>query len=100
MQRAPSCGTEGRCTMIRPLRQRHRRMVILLCVFLPVAFVIGIAARKPVPAMASLPRELTASPRNFPVTEWNRADLLTNAPIQVRLLRESASAGQFAVEFL
>ena len=85
--------------MIRPLRQRHRRMVIVLGVFLPIAFAVGIAARKPVPGMASLPKELAASPHKFAVTEWERANLFTKTPIQVRLLRESAGAGQFAVEF-
>ena len=85
--------------MIRPLRQRHHRMVIVLGVFLPIAFVVGIAARKPVPGMTSLPKELVASPQKFAVTEWQRADLFTKTPIQVRLLRESAGAGQSAVEF-
>jgi len=85
--------------MIRPLRQRHRRMLIVLGVFLPVAFAIGIAARKPVPDMTSLPKELVTSRQKFAATEWERADLFTKAPIQVRLLRESAGAGHFAVEF-
>ena len=85
--------------MIRPLRQRHRRMVIVLGVFLPIPFLIGIAARKSVPGMTSLPQELVASPQKFAVTEWERADLFTKSPIQVRLLRENAGAGHFAVEF-
>src|SRR6266550_5652997 len=85
--------------MISPLRQQHRRMVIVLGVFLPIAFLIGIPARKSVPGMTSLPQELVASPQKFAVTEWERADLFTKTPIQVRLLRESAGAGQSAVEF-
>ena len=85
--------------MIRPLRQRHRRMVIVLGVVLPIAFTVGIAARKPVPGMTSLPKELAASPQTLAVTEWERADIFTKMPIQVRLLRESAGAGHFAVEF-
>src|SRR6266566_8126153 len=99
MQRASSCGTERNRGMIRPLRQRHRRMVIVLGVFLPVTFAVGIAARKPLPSVASLPAGLFASPQTFAVTEWERADLFTKTPIQVRLLRESAGAGHFAVEF-
>ena len=74
-------------------------MVVVLGVFLPVAFALGIAARKPVPGMTSLPRELAASPQQFAVTEWERSDLFTNAPIQVRLLRERAGTGRFAVKF-
>jgi hypothetical protein len=85
--------------MIRPLRKRHRRMVVVLGVFLPVAFTVGIAARKPVPGMTSLPKELANSSRAFAVTEWERADLFTKTPIQVRLLRESAGTGRYAVEF-
>ena len=85
--------------MIRPLRQRHRRMVIVLGVLLPVAFAVGIAARKPVPGMISLPKELVASPQTFAVTEWERTDLFIKTPMQVRLLRESAGTGRFAVEF-
>jgi hypothetical protein len=84
--------------MIRPLRQRHRRVVIVLGVFLPVAFAVGIAARKSVPGMTSMPKELVASPQSFAVTEWERADLFTKTPIQVRLLRERAGAAHFAVE--
>jgi hypothetical protein len=85
--------------MIRPLRQRHRRLVVVLGVFLPVALAVGIAARKPVPGMTSLPKELVASPREFAATEWERADLFTKTPIQVRLLRESTGSGRFAVAF-
>ena len=85
--------------MICLLRERHRRMVIVFGVLLPVAFAVGIAARKPVPGMTSLPKELVASPQQFAVTEWERADLFTKTPIQVRLLRESAGTGRFAVEF-
>ena len=85
--------------MILRLRQRHRHMVIVLGIFLPLAFAVGIAARKPVPGMTSLPKELVASPHNFAVTEWERADLFMKIPIRVRLLRERAGAGRFAVEF-
>src|SRR6266436_5958076 len=99
MQLASSCCTERSLTMIRPLRKRHRRMVIVLGVLLPVAFAVGIAARKPLPGMTSLPKELVGSPQKFAVTQWERADLFTKAPIQVRLLRESAGAGHLAVEF-
>jgi len=84
--------------MIRPLRQRHRRVVIVLGVILPVAFAVGIAARKPVPSMTALPKELVASRQKFAVTGGERADLFTKTPIQVRLLHDPAGAGHFAVE--
>lgn len=84
--------------MIRLLRQRHLRITAVLGVLLPVGFAVGVAARKPVPVMASLPAEWVASPQTFAVTEWDRADLFTKAPLQVRLLREGAGAGRFAVQ--
>ncbi len=85
--------------MIRPLRQRHRHLVIALGVLLPIAFALGIAVRKPVPSMDSLPANLVALPQKFAATEWERADLFVKSPIKVRLLREQSKAGRAAVEF-
>ena len=85
--------------MTRLLRQRHRRIAIVLGVVLPVALAVGIAARKPVPSVTSLPNELVTSHQKFVAIEWERADLFTKMPIQVRLLRESAGAGRFSLEF-
>jgi hypothetical protein len=85
--------------MIRPLRQRHRRMVIALGVLLPITFGLGMAARKPVPSMDSLPANLVAMPQKFVATEWKHAELFVKSPIKVRLLREQSSTGRFAVEF-
>ena len=84
--------------MIRPLRQRHRKIVIALGVTLPILFSIGIAARRPVPTMASLPSELGTFSRGSAATVWKRSDLFTKAPIQARLLRESGKSGRFALE--
>ena len=84
--------------MIRPLRQRHRRMITTLGVVLPIAFAAGIAARRPPPSVASLPTELLASPLKFAITEWERAGLFAKTLVRVRLLRESAGARHFAVE--
>jgi len=85
--------------MIYSLRQRHRRTIFALGIFLPVAFVFGIAVRKPLPSMNALPGHLATAPPPFTVTEWERADLFVKAPIPVRLLRESPNAGRFAVAF-
>ncbi len=85
--------------MIRPLRQRHRRIVIVLGVFLPVAFIAGIAARKPVPTVEALPPALTAAPEHFETVEWDAAGLFAKSPIQTRLLRDQKDTGGFAVEF-
>ena len=80
--------------MILPLRIRHRRVFTVLGVVLPVAFGLGIAARKPVPQMNALPAELQAGAPRFNTPVWARRDLFTNAPIEVRLLRDS---GRFAI---
>ena len=85
--------------MIRPLRQRHRHLVIALGIFLPVAFAAGIAARKPVPDMASLPGSLVAAPVNYAADQWERGDLFPKSPVQIRWLREVANTGHFAVAF-
>jgi hypothetical protein len=85
--------------MIRPLRQRHRHFVIALGIFLPVAFAVGIAARRAVPEVNSLPKELAPAVAQFEAQEWQRADLFTKSPVQVRLMREHSGAGKFAVEF-
>lgn len=83
--------------MIRPLRQLHRRIAIALGVFLPVAFVTGIAARKPAPVMVELPAAFAPASQKFESTEWERAGLFANAPVQVRLLREQKKSGRFAL---
>jgi hypothetical protein len=83
--------------MIRPLRQRHRRMVTFIGVLLPIAFGAGIAARKPAPAAARLPMALAGTAQHFEAVEWERDDLFTKTSIQVRLLRERVDAGHSAV---
>ncbi len=85
--------------MIRPLRQRHRRIVIALGIFLPVAFAIGIAARRPIPVAGELPSSLAIAMQPFEKIEWQRTDLFEKSKIQVRLSREHSGAGKFAVSF-
>src|SRR5262245_29568509 len=79
--------------MIRPLRQRHRQIVIALGAILPVAFTVGISVRNPVPKVATLPAGLVASPRAFAATIWERSDLFAKTAIRVRLVRENAISG-------
>jgi hypothetical protein len=85
--------------MILALRQRHRRMFAVLGVLLPVAFAVGIAARRPVPGVNALPKELAPAATRFESRVWQRSDLFARSAVQVRLLRERAGAGGFAVEF-
>jgi hypothetical protein len=74
-------------------------MFAVIGALLPIAFVLGIAARKPVPSVASLPLELAAAPPAYAAAVWERSDLFAKTPIQVRLLRERAEAGRFALAF-
>lgn len=84
--------------MIRPLRQRHRHMVIALGVTLPIAFAAGIAARRTVPQHATLPPALSSWTQRFTATDYERGDLFGNAPVRVRLWREQGT-GRYAVAF-
>ena len=82
--------------MIRPLRIRHRRIFTVLGVLLPVAFGLGIAARKPVPQMNAVPPGLTEpTPDALLVKQFD--DLFAKAAVQVMLMKEDGSAGQFAI---
>ena len=85
--------------MIHPLRQRHRRILFVLGMVLPLAFVWGIVARKPMPKMAALPSKLSAAPQKFNAQIWERTNLFAKPLIRVRLLRETAATGGYAVEF-
>jgi len=76
--------------MIRPLRRRHRLMVCTLGVSLPIALFSGIAGRRPVPLMGSLPSKL-AAPRITPGNVvWTKTDLWPNQRI-ITLLRRDAT---------
>jgi hypothetical protein len=72
--------------MIRPLRQRHARMVIVLGVVLPVAFAVGIAGRRAVPEMPSLPDGLIATPSEPPGEIVAVANAFSKSPVQVRVI--------------
>jgi hypothetical protein len=45
--------------MTRQLRQRHRRWIKVIALLLPIAFVLGMVARKMVPTVESLPSAIT-----------------------------------------
>jgi hypothetical protein len=85
--------------MIRPLRQRHRRIVVGFGILLPIAFATGIVARKPVPVVASLPAALIQPSSAFAAAEWGRSDLFARTHFKVQLRRENAGSRRLAVEF-
>src|SRR4051812_36023575 len=83
--------------MIRPLRICHRRIFTLLGVLLPVAFGLGIAARKPVPVVPILPAEFNAAARPREAGDWKQTDIFTNAPVYVYTLRQPAHGDRRAI---
>ncbi|TAL00620.1 MAG: hypothetical protein EPO07_09450 [Verrucomicrobia bacterium] len=70
--------------MILPLRQRHRRIFAVIGVLLPVAFVVGIAARKAMPLRAE--KNWVTELREAEKLAWERSDLFSQVPVRVRLL--------------
>jgi hypothetical protein len=83
--------------MIFPLRQRHRHMFALLGAALPVVFIVGVAARKPVPLRVA--PQLSAAMRAAETEVWKRNDVFSKIPVSMRLLRGPASSF-YAIEFL
>lgn len=85
--------------MIRPLRKRHRTMVTVLAVILPVVAVVGVILRKPpiVTDNTQLPRVIEAEA--FPHQVWAKNGFGDDFPdIRIRLLSDDVQATQFAVE--
>ena len=84
--------------MIRPLRRRHRVVVCTLGVLLPFVFVVGIAARRPVPVTKSVPAELGGNASDFGTVVWTKADLWPDQRITTSLRRNAV--GFVAVELM
>lgn len=84
--------------MTRQLRQRHRVIVCALGVVLPIAFVTGIAARKPVPVAATLPPQFTGNANDFGKVLLTKTDIWPGQRI-ITSLRQDA-AGSVAVELM
>lgn len=85
--------------MIRPLRICHRRIFTVLGILLPVAFGLGIAARKPVPVVTFLPAELNVTARAYAPADWEQTDIFTNAPVYVHTLRAAVPGRRRAIAF-
>ncbi len=84
--------------MIRPLRRRHRVIVSTLGVLLPVAFAASLAARKPVPVVATVPSGLADQGNDFGRIVWTKTDIWPGQRIVTSLRRDSA--GSVAVELM
>lgn len=84
--------------MIRTLRQRHRLTFRMLAFLLPAAFVVSLAARKPVPVVHALPAALQNPSLPYEPTGILRTNLFAKVPVQIRFLKRKGRAEQFAVE--
>ena len=83
--------------MILSLRRRHRRMFAVISVLLPVAFVVGIAARKPI-STTTLSNVVPSADATFSIIQWERHDLFTNAALRVQLLRDASNTNHTAIQ--
>jgi len=73
-------------------------MVCTLGVLLPVAFVAGIVARKPVPVAAKVPHELIGGARELGKAVWTKTDIWPDRRIVTSLRRDAA--GYVSVELM
>jgi len=78
--------------MIRPLRQRHRRMFCALAVVLPLAFVVGVSARRSVPVAEPLLPKLTAQTSQPSQVVWTRSNLFPGRRIVTDLRKDAKAA--------
>jgi len=83
--------------MILPLRQRHRRVVFVLAVLVPIAFAVGVTVRKPIPYRKAT--QLATDLRDSQSEVWNRSDVFQRIPVSVRLLR-GPMGSSYSIEFL
>ncbi len=85
--------------MILPLRQRHRRIMFVLGVLLPVTLVLGVAGRKATPTVPQLPGALLVNSPKFDRVVWTRDNFFPGTAIQARLLGDQTNSGQAAIQF-
>ena len=84
--------------MIRPLRTRHRVMVTVLAVTLPVLFVAGLLVRKPPAEMEAIPEALQPSSATYSTLLSETPDLWGELAIVTRLHADGDPASRLAVE--
>ncbi len=85
--------------MIRPLRIRHRAMMAVLAVVIPLVFVAGLMAREPIPVMEQLPEAVVSLAQPSLAHQILEADdLWTVAPITTRVFGDATPATHLAVE--
>jgi hypothetical protein len=73
-------------------------MVCTLGALLPITFVVGIAARRPVPVVKSVSAELASEASDFGTMLWTKADLWPGQRVITSLRRDTA--GSVAVDLI
>ena len=84
--------------MIRPLRRRHRVMVTVLAVTLPILFVAGLLARQPQARVETIPEAVASSSETHPRLLAEEPNLWGELAIITRLHADAAPASGLAVE--
>jgi len=84
--------------MIHPLRQRHRLNLTILAVVLPLAFALGLLARKASPTMHAAPSALSHEPFALPRMIFEKEDLWPGIKITTRVYTDAPSGLLFALE--
>jgi hypothetical protein len=72
-------------------------MFAAVSVLLPVAFVGGVAARKPIPT-TTLPNPFPSAQATFSIGQWERHDLFTNTVLRVQFLRDPSNTNRAAIQ--
>jgi hypothetical protein len=85
--------------MIRPHRRRHRAIVCTLGVLLPVAFAVGLAARRPVPVSANVPWAVAGQVNDFGRVIWTKADIWPGQRIITCLRRDADGSAAVELKF-
>ena len=83
--------------MIRPLRTRHRVMVSILAVALPLLFAAGLLVRRPPAVMETLPEALRPVAETHPVLLAEESALWGGLAITTRLYADGTPASRLAV---
>ena len=84
--------------MIMPLRKRHRFMITLLAIVLPIAFITGLTGRQAPAVMEIPPVDLQASAAVFSQIVYEKNDLWPGHTITTRLCADGMPPTRLTVE--
>lgn len=84
--------------MISPLRKRHRMMISVLMVIVPVVFIGALLVRSEIPAMEAVPDLHAHDTLDYSQVLFEAADLWGEAAIITRLKGDQSAPTHLAVE--